>query len=258
MHTKLSQPQPIIFSHSGFATPDDIAALATTNSFIAITPENEMSEGHGQASTLCCGSSDHQKLHQLSSLGTDTNWNISGDLLLQARLYLASVRNRSYEKTLTAGNNAIPNANPMDVIDAFHLATRQGGLALHREDVGVLKVGAVADIVAFNSGEEDDAPNMLGSFTDPIAAVVLHTNVGDVRDVLVGGEWRKREGRLLGARVLSSRGEDAGQGATWQWKDVAKKFREVARRVQEENAGKAPPIGEKFLGMREYAAVERY
>lgn len=71
----------------------------------------------------------------------------------------------------------------MSVNQAFLLATRNGGLALRREDVGVVKVGAVADIVVFNGG----SPNMLG-WADPVAAIILHSNVGDVRDVMVGRE----------------------------------------------------------------------
>ncbi|THU87716.1 hypothetical protein K435DRAFT_782353, partial [Dendrothele bispora CBS 962.96] len=61
-----------------------------------------------------------------------------------------------------------------------------------RNDLGVLVEGAKADIVLFDG----DSPNMLG-WEDPVAAIILHSNVGDVTDVMVDGEWRKREGELV-------------------------------------------------------------
>lgn len=72
------------------------------------------------------------------------------------------------------------------------MATRQGGRALRRGDVGVIKVGAKADLAVFNG----DSPNMLG-WSDPIAAVVLHANPGGVEHVLVDGEFRKRDFKLV-------------------------------------------------------------
>lgn len=46
----------------------------------------------------------------------------------------------------------VPRNNPMSVHQACLLATRNGGLALRRQDIGVLAVGAKADIVVFNGG----------------------------------------------------------------------------------------------------------
>lgn len=37
---------------------------------------------------------------------------------------------------------------------------------------------------------------MLG-WIDPVAAVILHASVGDIEHVLVGGEWRKRDRKLV-------------------------------------------------------------
>ncbi len=125
----------------------------------------------------------------------------------------------------------------MTVEDAFLLATRQGGRALRRNDLGVIKKGAKADIIVFDG----DTPNMAG-WTDPVAAVMLHANVGDIRHVLVGGEFRKRDGKL----ILQNGGE---------WPEFQAKFAEIARRIQSENS--APPkMGEKFWGVGEWGDVE--
>ncbi len=217
---------PVIFSHGGFCSGDDVRALRATDSFLAITPENEMSEGHGQV-TSCL-------VHDHAALGTDTNWNISGDILLQARLWLQSVRKANYQKTLDRG--LAPRTNPMPVVDAFLLATSQGGRALGRNDIGVLKVGAKADIVCFKS----DSPNMLG-WTNAVAAVVCHANVGDIEHVLVGGQFRKRNGVL--------------ELKTKKWADVAAEFKKTAKKVQSQNS-EPPPVPAKFMGMMDLGDVE--
>ncbi|SPO06591.1 uncharacterized protein DNG_09281 [Cephalotrichum gorgonifer] len=53
----------------------------------------------------------------------------------------------------------------MSVNQAFLLATRSGAQALRRPDLGVLKVGATADIVVFDG----TATNLIG-WRDPVAA----------------------------------------------------------------------------------------
>lgn len=217
---------PVVFSHCGFATEAEIKALREHDWSISITPESEMHFGHGhQTSRLV--------LDQ-ASLGIDESFTFSGDILTQARLFLQSARNVSYNNALDTGN--IPRQTPMTVEDAFLLATRRGGRAVRRDDIGVLKVGAKADIVCFDG----DSPNMVG-WTDPIAAVVLHANVGDIQHVMVGGEFRKRDGKL----VLK-------QG---NWPEFSKKFAEVARRIHEENP-KPQPLPEKFWGMKDFTDVE--
>ena len=185
-----------------------------------------MHEGHGQVTSSLV--LDH------ASLGTDTNWNISGDILLQSRLWLQSVRKANYQKTLDQG--LVPRQNPMSVVDAFLLATRQGGRALHRGDIGVLKVGAKADIVCFSG----DSPNMIG-WTNAVAAVVLHANVGDIEHVLVGGQFRKRNGALV--------------TKTSTWTDIAANFTELAHRIQGQNVT-PPPLPGKFMGMVDLGDVD--
>ena len=107
---------------------------------------------------------------------------------------------------------------------------------MQRDDIGVLKVGAKADIVVYSG----DSPNMAG-WTDPIAAIVLHANVSDIESVFVGGEERKKDGRLF-----LKKGE---------WADFRDKFAEVARRIQGNNTER-PARGEKFWGVGEWGDVE--
>ncbi|KAH4268335.1 hypothetical protein HBI04_075750 [Parastagonospora nodorum] len=220
---------PMIFSHAPFLTTDDINALRTHNLFVSITPESECHYGHGQTTGHLISSQ--------ASLGVDTAFTFSGDMLSQARMWLQTVRNNSYHKTLHTG--LIPNQTPMKVEQAFLLATRQGGLALRRPDIGVLQVGAKADILVFNS----DPPNMLG-WSDPVAAVILHANPGDIEHVLVDGQFRKRGFKLVG-----------GEGTKWEWSDVRKRFLEAAKRIQP-LVNTPTKVPEKLWGMADLGDVE--
>lgn len=188
-----------------------------------------MHYGHGQETS--------RSIHDQASLGVDTNFTFAGDILAQARLWLQNVRGISYNKTLRKG--LIPKENPMSVEDAFLLATRQGGRAVRRDDIGVLKVGAKADLVVF-SGE---SANMAG-WTDPVAALVLHANAGDIEHVMVGGEFRKRDYKL----VMKHGGN---------WESFVKEFADTARRIQHEYTDRPFPLGNKFWGVAEFGDVEK-
>lgn len=216
---------PIIWSHAGFMTDADRTALRRHDWFVSVTPESEYHYGHGHKTT--------KNAMDRMSLGIDTNFTFSGDLLSQARLWLQSLRKENYEDVLDKGE--IPRENPMTVDQAFLLATRQGGRALRNEHLGVLKEGAYADIVVFDG----ESVNMVG-WQDPVAAVILHANVGDIRHVLVNGQFRKRDGEL----IL----EDGS------WQDFRAKFADVARRVQSQHAG-VRPLGEKFWGVGKFGDV---
>lgn len=146
-----------------------------------------------------------------ASLGIDTHFTYSGDIITQARIWLQSMRHRAFRKVLDGWK--IPRYNPMSVNQAFHLATRAGALALRREDLGVLRVGAQADLVVFDGR----STNMIG-WRDPIAAVILHSHASDVKHVMVAGRMVKRDGELLGDEV----GE------------LAKRFEKSAKRIQDQ------------------------
>ncbi|KAF9639241.1 putative amidohydrolase family protein [Lasiodiplodia theobromae] len=195
---------PIVFSHASYISADDVALLRQHNHYVSTTPESEMHYGHDHVDTSLA--------QDQAALGVDTHFTYSTDMVGQARMWLQAVRLQFFRRTLQGWR--IPTTSPMSVNQAFLLATRAGGLALRRDDVGVLREGAKADVVVFDGS----SPNMLG-WVDPVAAVILHSHVGDVQHVLVDGQWRKRDGRL----VLP-----AGQNRT----DIERKFLQSARRIQ--------------------------
>lgn len=137
-----------------------------------------------------------------SALAVDAHFTFSADIVTQARIWLQSVRRLLFSKAVTDWK--IPRNNAMSVNQAFLLATRNGAQALHRSDIGVLKVGAKADIVVFDG----DAINLIG-WRDPVAAIVLHSNPGNVEHVLVDGQFRKRDFTLVFPPEVSRNLDDA-------------------------------------------------
>lgn len=193
---------PIVFSHGSFISTSDMNVLRSTNQFLAITPESEMHYGH-----------DHQFSHLImdqAALGVDTHFTYSTDIVGQARMWLQSARLASFREELV--NSRIAVNNPMSAKQAFLLATRNGALALRRDDIGVIREGALADLVVFDGS----SPNMLG-WSDPVAAVILHSHVSDVKHVLVNGEFRKRDNKIV-------------QG---DWNAVKARFLQSRDRIQE-------------------------
>jgi cytosine/adenosine deaminase-related metal-dependent hydrolase len=211
---------PVIFSHATFLTFRGAELLRLTDQYVSLTIESEMHYGHTHPIS-------HLILSQ-ASLGVDTHAAYSGDLLTQARIWLQSVRATLFADVLRHWET--PSTSPMSVNQAFLLATRNGGLALRRPDLGIIAVGAKADLVVWDG----DSPALLG-WRDPIAAVMLHASVADVEHVLVGGEFIKRAGKL------TAKG----------YADVKKKFLESARRVQEvfieDRQSRPPREGEVFF-----------
>lgn len=208
----LNDTFPVVFSHASFLTATGAELLRLTNQYISITPESEMHYGQGNKNS--------HLIQDQACLGVDTHFTFSPDILTQARMWLQSMRHYAYALVLDQWR--VPSYNPMSVTQAFHLATRAGGLALRRPDIGVIKIGAKADLVVWNARE---SPSMLG-WIDPVAAVMLHASVGDVFHVMVDGEFVKRDGKLLSS----------------DYPELRKKFLSSARAIQSKSLAIPPPV----------------
>ncbi|KAI9149016.1 5-methylthioadenosine/S-adenosylhomocysteine deaminase [Paramyrothecium foliicola] len=178
----LNSSVPIVISHASYIDSRGAALLRSTNKHVSITPESEMHYGH-------LNPTNHLVMDR-SALGVDTHFTFSSDILTQARLWLQATRHRVFQNTIDRWE--IPSTNPFSVNQAFLLATRNGGLALGREDLGVLAPGAKADIVVWDGR----SPALLG-WADPVAAIILHASVGDIEHVFVDGKFQKRNGKLV-------------------------------------------------------------
>jgi len=223
---------PLIFSHASGLTQSEAFLLRETNQHISITAESESHYGHL-----------HPRSHLIqdqASLGIDTHFTFSADILTQSRLWLQETRYLLFKEFDETWAGMAAN-NPMSAQQAFFLATRNGGLALNRTDIGVLTEGAVADVTIFDT----DAPNLLG-FRDPIAAVILHANVGDVESVIVNGKFVKRDGKLVVTRSKAYEG-------------LKTRFLNSAKRIQDIWANTTFPetVGTSFNPEFQWAELRR-
>jgi cytosine/adenosine deaminase-related metal-dependent hydrolase len=199
---------PFVLSHGSFLTARGLDLLRSCNQYISITPESEQHYGHNDP---------HSHVAQdQGALGVDTHFTFSTDIITQARLWLQRVRVELYSRVLRDWH--VPYNNPMSVAQAFHMATRAGGLALRRPDIGVVAAGAVADLLVFDG----TAPSLLG-WRDPVAAVILHASVGDIEGVMANGVWVKRNGSLVvdGYDGVRARFLDAAHRVQETWRNIA-------------------------------------
>lgn len=173
---------PVIFSHSSHVTPLDASLLRQTNQHISIAPESEQHFGHGNPYS-------HLIMDQ-AALAADSVFGYSTSLVHQARMWLQAVHGRLQQ--LVVDEWGVNTNTPMTVNQAFYLATRAGALALRRPDLGIIAPGSKADLVFYDTTRA----NLLG-WRDPIAAVMLHSNPGDISDVVVAGKYVKKDFKLV-------------------------------------------------------------
>jgi cytosine/adenosine deaminase-related metal-dependent hydrolase len=58
--------------------------------------------------------------------------------------------------------------------------------------IGSLTPGKLADLVIINASDLNLVP-----VHDPVATVVMQTSLANIEAVMIGGTWKKRDGRLL-------------------------------------------------------------
>jgi cytosine/adenosine deaminase-related metal-dependent hydrolase len=122
------------------------------------------------------------------SLSGDTEVCGTGDLFTQMRFAIAA------ERMLTT-NRLLPDAVPsVKVRDMLEFATIVGAQACGIDRrTGSLSIGKDADIVMIRGSDLNLAP-----ISDPVGAVVLAAHPGNVDAVMVRGEFRKRNGKMVG------------------------------------------------------------
>ena len=173
--------------HGHALTDDQLRRFVELGISFSVAPENEMVQGHGHPITgrlLALGTAP--------SLGVDLESTVSGEMLLQARIALnlqRSLDNVAYR----AKHGTIPPTSSVGARQALQWATREGARALGLDPlVGSLAPGKQADLVLIDGRALNMQP-----VHDPVAAVVLQSSLANVRDVMIAGAWRKRDGRLL-------------------------------------------------------------
>jgi cytosine/adenosine deaminase-related metal-dependent hydrolase len=153
----------------------------------SITPENEMIQGHGFPIT-----GRLLKRGVRPTIGIDLESVLAGDLFSAARVALSMQRALDNAETRKA-SSTIPATTTIPVREALRWITIEGARMLGRENqIGSLTPGKLADLVVINASDLNLVP-----VHDPVATVVMQTSLANIEAVMIGGAWKKRNGRLL-------------------------------------------------------------
>lgn len=235
----LKKKLPVVLSHASFLDQKECFMLRQNPHItISTTPESEAHYGHTSHGADLC--------QDCASLGVDTHFTFSTYMPAQARLWLQLLRTKNYTQTVV-DNRSAPVNNPMTTESAFLLATQKGGESLGRDDLGVIKVGAQADLVVFDIASRAG----LWGAGDPVSAIVLHTGSGgDVEAVMVAGKWLKKDHKIVSPLA----------GGDISVEDVRKRFEESALKIQKTWAELDPVVlteGEPAaFGLSKYAKCQ--
>jgi cytosine/adenosine deaminase-related metal-dependent hydrolase/ribose/xylose/arabinose/galactoside ABC-type transport system permease subunit len=163
----------------------EIQMIVDTGGTVSLAAPVEMMMGHGMPPI--------QKFLDRGlkpSLSVDVETNVPGDMFTQMRSVIALQHAQSFEQQL-AGADRVPARITTREVLAFATieGARANGLA-HR--TGSLTPGKEADVILLRT----DRPNVF-PVNDPIGAVVMGMDTGNVDSVFVAGKPMKRGGKLL-------------------------------------------------------------
>ena len=153
---------------------------------ISVSPQVEMQMGHGWPPLL-----HSLRLGLRPSLSIDVVTTVPGDMFTEMRAGFGADRARVHAEKYEPNEQV-----PKDVLTAREMlqaATIDGAYTAGLEDrTGSLTPGKQADIVIIEAKSLNMVPVI-----DPVAAVVLSADVSNVDTVLVAGQVKKRDGKLL-------------------------------------------------------------
>ncbi|MDP3354771.1 MAG: amidohydrolase family protein [Polaromonas sp.] len=153
--------------------------------------ESEMSQGHGHPLT-----GRLRAFGRAPSLGVDLESVMSGDMLSQARIALGiqrSLDNVAYREI----HGSIPPTSTITTREALSWVTVEGARMLKQSHrIGSLAAGKQADLVMIRASDLNMQP-----VHDPVSAVVMPASLANIDSVMVAGQWKKRQGQLLGVAL---------------------------------------------------------
>lgn len=173
------------YIHCCYFSDEEWQLVADSGGTISIAPQVEVQMGHGWppvAKALEYG--------LRPSLSIDVVTTVPGDMFTQIRSAFGAERAR---RNAVYWERNEPAEGLLTARQMLEMATANGAHVAGLEDrTGSLTPGKQADVVVLDA----TALNMAG-FHDPVAAVTLCADVSNVESVLVAGEFRKRDGKLL-------------------------------------------------------------
>ena len=172
--------------HGNNLNDDELKRLADSGATLTVTPEIEYQMGFGYSIT-----GRWIDLGRKPSIGVDVESDIGGDMFAVMRFTLQALRGNINEPIARAGK-AIESVEPK-ARDALLWATLNSATALRLDHkVGTLTPGKQADIIMINTRDLNLFP-----VHDPLLSVVFQANPANVSDVMIAGEFKKRDGELV-------------------------------------------------------------
>ena len=155
------------------------------------TAESEMSQGHGHPLT-----GRLRDFGKAPSLGVDLESVCGGEMFIQARIALGiqrSLDNFDYRQS----HGTIPPTSTITTRQALSWITIEGARVLGQlDEIGTLKVGKKADLVMIRTTDLNMQP-----VNDPVSTVVMQTSLANIENVMIAGEWKKKNGQLIGVEL---------------------------------------------------------
>jgi cytosine/adenosine deaminase-related metal-dependent hydrolase len=177
--------------HGNNLSDAQLAHFVDLGMSFSVAPENEMIQGHGYPIT-----GRLRKLGASPALGVDLESGLSGDMFTVARMAL-NMQRALDNAASRAERGAIPDTSSERTREALEWATMSGARMLGMEDrLGSITPGKQADLVILDARLLNMQPVL-----DPINTVVTQTGIVNVEAVLIAGQFRKRDGRLLYPRM---------------------------------------------------------
>ncbi len=188
--------------HGQTLTDAQLAFMVERGVTFSLTPETEMTQGHGFAIT-----GRLRKLGAQPSLGVDLESAISGDMFGVARAALASQRAMD-NAAARAATGKLPETSTIHCREALGWITMEGARMLKMDDrIGSLTPGKQADLILIRADDLNMWP-----VHDPVTSVVMQAGTGNVDTVMIAGEFRKRHGKLLYPGLAQRKGELLASG----------------------------------------------
>ncbi|MGQ7794562.1 amidohydrolase family protein [Faunimonas sp. B44] len=216
-------------AHGNYTTDEDLRLLGSVGGCLTSQPEAETYAGRRSMSMVARG---HRRGVTIAT-GIDVPCIMNAGLLPQMRLlfflqrYLDGVVERHEGHVPVKRRPGVPTFDARDIVE---IATVNGAKAIWIDDVvGQIAPGYQADLVLI------DTRDFGLSEGDPAGHVVLNSSLGDVDTVMVAGEFKKRDGRMVGVdhralvdareaardRVYARAGEAPGglHKTYWSWSE---------------------------------------
>jgi cytosine/adenosine deaminase-related metal-dependent hydrolase len=173
--------------HGQTLTDEQLKFMLDHGVTFSLTPETEMTQGHGFAIT-----GRLLKQGGKPSLGVDLESGISGDMFTVARTALGVQRAMdNAESRKTAGK--LPETSSIYCREALAWITIEGARMLKAEDrIGSITPGKQADLTVICADDLNMWP-----VHDPVTTVVTQTSIANIEHVLIAGDFKKRDGKLL-------------------------------------------------------------